>query len=164
MAAPVIRRSQLTGPSIVLVDTSVFLNVLDAPGRNQDRPAVKDELRRLIEERATLLLPFVAIVETGNHIARLSNGGNRRRFARRFANEVRTAIEGKAPWVPTPTPTLSDIGTCLDRFPEAAKQGVEFADLSIIQEWERQRARFPFRRNRIWSLDGALVAHDTGAA
>lgn len=49
---------------IVVIDTSVFLNVLDVPGFNQDRDSVLRELERLINRNATLLLPMAAVVET----------------------------------------------------------------------------------------------------
>ena len=54
---------------IVIVDTSVFLNVLDVPGFNQDREADLARFRELIEAGANLLLPIAAIFEAGNHIA-----------------------------------------------------------------------------------------------
>ena len=59
---------------IVIVDTSVFLNVLDVPGFNQDREADLARFRELIEAGANLLLPIAAIFEAGNHIAQLADG------------------------------------------------------------------------------------------
>ena len=62
---------------IVIVDTSVLLNVLDVPRRNQDRDAVLAEFDALVDGSASILLPMAVVFETGNHIARLSNGRQR---------------------------------------------------------------------------------------
>ena len=51
--------------SIVLLDTSVLLNVLDVPGRNQQRDAILTELELLIDSAAHLFIPMAAIIETG---------------------------------------------------------------------------------------------------
>lgn len=63
---------------IVIVDTSILLNVLNMPGRNEQREAVLTELEQCIDDGATLLLPLGAVLEIGNHIARLANGNQRR--------------------------------------------------------------------------------------
>jgi len=53
--------------SIVIVDTSVLLNILDVPGRNQDRDAVLNRLGELIDTGDHLFIPMAAIVEVGSH-------------------------------------------------------------------------------------------------
>ena len=148
--------------AIVILDTSVFLNVLDVPGRNQDRTAVIRRLREFHGARAQLLLPLAAVIETGNHIARLPNGGQRRRFANRFAVEVRKAIVGEAPWRAMVPPEEDEILTWLERFPDRASEGIGMADLSIVEAWELERARHPRRRVLVWSLDGHLRGYDSG--
>ena len=65
-------------PPIIIVDTSVLLNVLDVPGFNQDRNAVLDEFGELVDAGASLLLPMGAVFETGNHIADVRDGRQRR--------------------------------------------------------------------------------------
>ena len=47
-------------PPIIIVDTSVLLNVLDVPGFNQDRDAVLEEFGALFDAGANLLLPMGA--------------------------------------------------------------------------------------------------------
>lgn len=47
--------------AIVLIDTSIYLNILDVPGRNQARDAVFAELERHINARDHLLLPAASI-------------------------------------------------------------------------------------------------------
>lgn len=56
------------------VDTSILCNPLEVPGKCQDRKRVIDELKRKRDRRDTdLLLPVTAIIETGNHIAQVSD-------------------------------------------------------------------------------------------
>lgn len=63
---------------IVLLDTSVFLNVLNIPGFNQDFGRIRDEFERRIRKADHFLLPMATIWETGNHIAHLPDGTVRR--------------------------------------------------------------------------------------
>lgn len=146
--------------TICLVDTSIFCNLLEVPGRCQNKQRVVDELEQKIGEGWSLLLPLAAIVETGNHIAQCANGDLRRNAARRFVKQVRMAIEGEAPWVVTPLPDASDWFAWLDEFPDTAMRGVGIGDLTIIKEFERQCLLNPARRVVIWSLDSDLDGYD----
>ena len=78
--------------TVCIVDTGVFLNVLDVPGRNERRDTVLKQLGKRIGERWNLLLPMAAIIETGNHIGHLSDGSQRRRFAELFCTQVVKSI------------------------------------------------------------------------
>ena len=93
--------------AIVIVDTSVLLNILDVPGRNQRRGEVLAELERLIDASNHLFIPMAAIVEVGNHITQLGNGALRRASAERFIAEVRKALADEAPWKPINFPSNS---------------------------------------------------------
>ena len=150
--------------SIVLMDTSVFCNVIDVPGFNQDRDSVLTELEDLIRNRNTLLLPMAAVLETGNHIAQITGGGGvRRTVALRFADSVSKAIDGALPWTPTPFWDVEQLRIWVSQFPESAMRGVGMGDLSIIKEWERQCILFSRRRVTIWSLDGDLQGYEQKA-
>lgn len=146
--------------AIVLVDTSVLLNVLDVPGRNQERPDVIGALSQYIEAGAHLLLPMAAIVETGNHIAHVSDGNQRRSAAHYFVAEIRKALSGEAPWRPMQFPYNEQVLEWLNHFPDFAMKGVGFGDLSIVKEWEATCARHPMSRVLIWSLDGDLQGYE----
>lgn len=149
-----------TTPHVVIVDTSVLLNLLDVPGRNQGRDAVLGRFEELLDAEVNLLLPIAAIFEAGNHIARLSDGRQRRSHAQRFSNRVREALNGRAPWIVTPLPNLRELVDWLNDFPESAMQGVNMGDLSIVKTWESACAKHPQCRIRIWSLDRHLVGYD----
>jgi hypothetical protein len=148
--------------TVVLVDTSIFLNVLDVPGRNQQRLIVLRELQQRLEATQELLLPIAAIIETGNHIGHLPDGRLRRQAAERFVVEVRKALDGTAPWVPARPITRDDIADWLEGFPDHAMAERGLGDVSIIAEWERQRQLSQGRRRiEIWSLDEHLQGYAT---
>jgi len=89
---------------IVLLDTSVYLNVLDVPGWDQDRADVLDEFAIRVNNEDIFLLPMATIWETGNHIADLPTGGRRRQFAVILVDDVTKALNGEAPYRPTHFP------------------------------------------------------------
>lgn len=138
--------------AVAIVDTSIFCNILNIPNMNSSRNEVMDEFEKLIKDDTSFLLPMAAVYETGNHIAQLSDGGNRRRFAEVFVKQVEKAINGDAPWQIIRVPTLEEIGIWLDEFPDRAMRNVSMGDLSIIKEWEKAKKRTPHLRVFIWSL------------
>ncbi len=146
--------------SICLVDTSIFCNILDVPGRCQDREDVLSGLEQKITGGWNLLLPIAAVIETGNHIAHVGNGTCRRSAAVRFVDQVQKALNGDAPWVVTPLPGSGDWLNWLDKFPENATRGVGIGDLTIIKEFARQCDLHTARRVMIWSLDSDLNSYD----
>lgn len=146
--------------SICLVDTTIFCNVLDIPQHNQQRSAVVQQLKLFIREGVSLLLPVTTIIETGNHIAQLADGSNRRNVAMRFVEQVAQAIDGTAPWAPTPSFDLPVVATYLAEFPAYAICGIGMGDLSIIKEFDRQCSLHQHRRVFIWSYDADLSGYD----
>ena len=145
---------------IVIVDTSILLNVLNVPGRNEQREAVLTELKQCIDDGATLLLPLGAVLETGNHIARLANGNQRRTGAKVFQDRITEALAGEAPWDLVPLPDRNQLRNWLNEFPDFAAREVGLVDLSIIKAWDAARERHPSSRVRIWSLDKHLQGYD----
>jgi len=148
-------------PSVVLVDTNIFLNALNVPAFNQAHQQVLADLEQyLADESTTLLLPMAVIFEGGNHVAQLADGNQRRRFARIFADQVRKALDGDAPWRPTQIPDMTEIADWLDVFPDHAMRGLGMGDLSIVKAWEAACTRHPNYHVKIWSLDSGLRAYD----
>lgn len=147
-------------PHIVIVDTTVLLNLLDVPGRNQDRDTVLGRFEELVDAGANLLLPLAAVFEAGNHVARLPDGQTRRRHAEKFRDRVREALDGQAPWTVSPLPDTRELARWLDDFPESAMRRAGMGDLSIIKAWESACTRHPRSRVSIWSLDQHLAGYD----
>ena len=151
--------------AICLIDTSVFLNVLNVPGRNQDKSQVDIDFKTYVEMNCTFILPMATILETGNHIAQNGDGRQRRETAIRFCQAVEDAFKGTAPFQPSEFPSSIEVLTWLNQFPDHAGQnksptrineGPSFGDLSIIKEFEKCCARFAMSEIFIWSLDSDL--------
>ncbi|MFF4990475.1 hypothetical protein ACFY19_25065 [Streptosporangium saharense] len=81
---------------VEFVDTSVLCNILDVPGKNQDRASVMRQLREEKRE-CDLILPVTTVIETGNHIAQLSDGRVRRDRADKLHRLLSLVIAGEAP-------------------------------------------------------------------
>ena len=145
---------------IVIVDTSVLLNVLDVPAFNQHRPEIFARFGELLDAGASFLLPMAAIFETGDHIADLRDGRQRRRYAEVFRDRIREALQGEAPWVPIRFPDSRQLAGWLESFPDYSMRGPDMSDLSIIKAWEAECARHQGRRVRIWTLDRDLRGYD----
>jgi hypothetical protein len=152
---------------VVLIDTTVFLNVINVPGLNQNREVILDEFEERIKRGDHFLLPMATIWETGNHISRLSSGARRREFANILAEQVGMALNGEVPFRATHFPDRNEFLIWLQAFPEAAmrnkseqkaNEGTSLADHSIIKEWERTVAQNPSRVVCIWSTDVDLSA------
>ena len=145
---------------IVIVDTSVLLNVLDVLAFKQHRTEVFRRFEDLLDAGASFLLPMATIFEAGDHIADLSDGRQRRRYGEEFRSRIREALEGEAPWVPIRFPDSGQLARWLEDFPDYAMRGPDLSDLSIIKAWEAECTRHPSRRVRIWSLDRHLQGYD----
>lgn len=153
--------------SICLIDTSVFLNLLNVPHCNQQNASVLQEFKTYAAAGCTFLLPMATIIETGNHIAQNGDGTIRRKTAIRFVNEVKAAFEGKAPWRTTAFPNTTEILDWIDKFPDLAgmnkapdrQEGTSFGDLSIIEEFNKSCKLFPMSEVFIWSLDADLQSY-----
>lgn len=148
---------------IHLIDTSVFCRILRVPGlcSKEEHKQAMTELTALVARReTTLLLPVAVIYETGNHIAQNGDGDVRRKAALRFAKQVTAALNGNAPWTPTPLPELRHMTSWLNDFPNWAMTGSGLGDRSIVWNYEQQRELNPLARVRIWSTDEHLTGYD----
>lgn len=146
------------------MDTSVFCNVLDVPGYNQDRDEVIADLEECIRSGDTLLLPMAAVIETGNHIAQVIDGRLRRKTAERFCEQVAAAIDGTAPWSTMRFWEPEQLRNWLGEFPDQAMKKVGMGDLSILKDWESMCELHRGPRVRIWSLDVDLQGYDRKTA
>jgi hypothetical protein len=153
--------------SVCLIDTSIFLNLLDVPYCNESRLEVAEDFATFAEAGCSFLLPMATILETGNHIAQNGDGNLRRETAQRFVLAVKGAFSGEAPWRPVVFPVTEEILSWIDTFPDCAgrnkatdkPEGTSFGDLTIIQEYEKACARFPMSEVFIWSLDSDLQSY-----
>lgn len=151
---------------IVIVDTSVFLNILDVPGRNQNRAATFRAFTIHVNAGDHLYLPVPCIIETGNHISRLRDGHDRYQCAKRFVAEVRNALNGSSPWQPVPLlpegkddwSGTSGVERWLVDFPNEAQRQVSLTDVTVKDLFTQFCDKFPMSTVRVWALDGHLAS------
>ncbi len=146
--------------TIVLIDTSVFDEILAVPGKSQDHEGTLVELGDWLDLGASLLLPIATIIETGNHIAQVKGDKLTRALSEKYVDQVRLALSDESPFTATPSFDPDHMLTWVDEFPDFASRKIGMADLSIIQEFHRQIRLFPTRRVVIWSTDGGLTGYD----
>jgi hypothetical protein len=156
--------------AIVLLDTSIYLNILKVPGFNMDAQEVFEEFKKRINVKDSFLLPFATILETGNHISRISDGRLRRVWASNMVKDVEDALNGIAPYRPTSFPDREEFLSWLKAFPDNAmrtkkmkkdkNEGGSLSDLTIIKEWDKICKLHPMSRVSIWSLDEDLKGYD----
>ncbi|GAA3136224.1 hypothetical protein [Streptosporangium carneum] len=149
---------------VEFVDTSVLCNILDVPGKNQDRKSV---LRELDEKKGCdLVLPVTTVIETGNHIAQLPDGRVRRDHADRLRALLELVIAGQAPWVLHTVEwgegflrsLLAGAGTGMP-FSDHVMAKLGLGDLCILTERELYRTRVVNVEVGIWTLDTQLRSH-----
>ena len=147
---------------IVLVDTSILVNVLGVPTKSDQRDEVLETMTRHIDRGDILMLPAATVLETGNHIAQNGDGNQRRACATDLRHVVEQAIEG-TPWQLVPLPeNPGRFASLLNDLPDYAMRGVGLGDLSIIEAWTDACNRFR-GRIAIWSLDQHLKGFDRPA-
>lgn len=148
--------------AICLIDTSIFLEILNVPHKASQSELIFQELKEKIEARESLFLPMATILETGNHIAKAKkvDGNQRRICAEKFVNQVTQALEGKSPFTPISFLKKEDLQGWLKEFPDEAMQGRGLGDLSIIHDWQRICDQNLGRRVYIWSLDKHLKGYN----
>ncbi len=146
---------------ICLVDTSIFVQVLNIPFMSDNRNQIMKELEVKIHNNESLFLPMATILETGNHIGQNGDGNQKRACAIQFVKQVNLAIDGKSPFTALNFLEAKDMRRWLAEFPDWAMRGSGLGDLSIIHDWERIRDQNRARWVYIWSLDEHLAARDT---
>jgi hypothetical protein len=147
------------------VDTSVLCDLLDVPGKNQQRDVVRQELRSLVEDGVQLVLPIAAIIETGNHIANAA--GDRRPSAERLQRFLELAASEDPPWqlhaVTWDAAFLAHLqagdGTGMALVDHLGNGTMGTGDVAILCERDVFRARSSFRAVEIWTLEATLAAY-----
>jgi hypothetical protein len=147
--------------AICLIDTSIFVEILNVPKKAKQHSEIIELLRVKIEAKESLFLPMATIIETGNHIAQNGDGNLRRDCADRFVNQVWQALNGESPFQPISFLTPQELQKWLAEFPNLAMQGVRVGDLSIIHDFNRICCQNPRRRVYIWALDRHLQSYDS---
>jgi len=150
--------------TVLFIDTPVLVNILSIPHMNQDDDKVHEQLKKCVyEDKAILILPLATIIETGNHIAHISDGRIRRGMAQKMATYLEMTVNGAAPWVYNDNEIeADDLLKIAQNFPRYAMQmEMGIGDLSIISACNKYKKRVGKGTDvRIWSLDKHLSAYE----
>jgi hypothetical protein len=149
------------------VDTSVLCNLLPVAGFDQNRDAVVRDMDAKFKAGIVFILPMTTVIETGNHIAQLPDGGMRRGVAERFSAMLDMVIAEKAPWTLHQflwgkeflDSLIAGCGTGSTLIDHATRK-FGAGDLCILAEKEIYKARTRISNVSVWTLDGVLEAHN----
>lgn len=158
---------------ICILDTSIILNILDVPNKNQNRVKVIGEFRTYAESNCRFIIPLVVAVEVGNHISQNGNGDTRRGIAKQFVDMMQKTFNGNLPFEISDFELKLEWQKWISEFVDKAGQnktaakpneGMSLTDLSIIKEYEDIQAKNKANRSKhvdvfIWSLDSDLTAY-----
>ncbi len=146
--------------TVHFIDTSVLVELLNIPGMNERYTEAKEEFELLWENGDEFVLPVAVLVETGNHIAHISDGNRRREIAEKFVHIVMKAIEMKDRWNTMPKLSTDILKAILTQFPDSAMAGTGFGDISIVEQFnDYWQNRQPIGKMRIWSFDRHLSGY-----
>jgi len=156
--------------AIILMDTSIFVALLNVPNMNELHQEVSAKVREHVAEGNTLLLPLTTILETGNHISQQGDGNQRRQIAQKFCEAVKASIEERAPWRPLNLPDIDVIKGLLQDFPDKVllgktakkSEGTSFGDLLIMHDLKRMKQKYQGQDVKVWTLDKQLESYCTG--
>ncbi|MDO4336927.1 MAG: hypothetical protein Q4C91_02450 [Eubacteriales bacterium] len=147
--------------NVRFIDTSVMLNLLEVPGRCGNAETVREQWKEVLQSKDVLILPVATIIETGNHIAHISDGNVRRTIAGKFGEYLRKTAEGEAPWqlygVELDKEGLLYLA---DHIEENAIQEIGVGDMSIVYAYEQYKQKTPaIGTIMIWSTDTHLQGY-----
>lgn len=162
--------------TVWFIDTSVLDHIVPVPGKFRPDSDEHRQVLALMKERVdakdSFVLPITAVVETGNHICQVADGGQRRQAAKKMGEILRLVAEGDAPWVLDEVQwdreflrMFLDGGSTEQSWVELAtrgKAGLGGGDLTLVVERDQYCARTGLVRERvrIWTLDSALRSYD----
>ena len=147
--------------TVHFIDTSVLVELLNIPGMNQRHEQAKEEYRQLVADQDTFVLPIAVLVETGNHIGQIADGGSRYEISEKFSQIVKKAIQSEDHWNVIPELPVSILEQMMEDFSQWTKYSSGFGDMSIIQQFEDYwQKRQPIGKMRIWSFDTHLSAYE----
>lgn len=148
------------GKQLCLVDTSILLNILNVPDKNERREEVFAAFQEKIKAGETFFLSLATIIETGNHIGHLPDGNSRYGCACALLQQVQMALDGESPFVPLVLCSREELRQWMRRFPrEHAVRGRGVGDMMLVEECQRLRMQNPRAEVYIWSLDSDLAAY-----
>ena len=140
-------------PIIWVVDTSILLNILRHPTRNQDKEAVNAAFRTRLKAGHLFVIPITTIIETGNWAYKME-AGLRKPWAEHFARFISQSLSGRAPFLLLDFPSHEEMTTYLAELPTQIDT-MGLGDKLILSQWEQlcESGKYSGYQINIWSLD-----------
>lgn len=146
--------------NVHFVDTSVLVELLNVPNMNERHAQAEEEYNDLAARGDVFVLPVAVLVETGNHIAHISNGTMRRQIAKRFSALIQQAMKSEGNWNTVPNIPMDTLESIINQFPDLAQEQKGFGDISIIEQFnDYWQNRQPIGEMRIWAFDVHLQGY-----
>lgn len=143
----------------ILIDTSVLLEILNVPDRASNHDDFRAQFEEKIKAGCSFFIPLATILETGNHISQKGDGRQKYECARKFVILIEKSLAGITPFKVLQFFTQNDLREWLQEFPNSAKRGESFGDLSIQKDLFRLHEISPREDISIWTLDGHLKSY-----
>ncbi len=150
---------------IYVIDTSWLLEFYAVPNHYAEHRSekIKERFRIAVKNKSTFILPLAVIFEYCNHLAQISTGGLRKKYAVNFWSDMQMSRENTVPYLILPAADLPEIDVDVERFASTyAVQGIGLVDIQverIAKEW----AEKPGYTVHIWSFDEQLKALEPNA-
>lgn len=147
--------------NVRFIDTSIMLNLLEVPKHCQDKEKVKAEWKKVLNNNETLIMPIATIIETGNHIAHISEGSARRDITLRFQEFLQKTADSEAPWeLYGAGLNAEEIRYLADHLMEYTQDNVGIGDMTIIYAYQKYIEEKPaIGTIMIWSMDHHLASY-----
>lgn len=141
--------------NVKFIDTSVMLNLLSVPNMCQDAEKIKEQWKQNLEAKDVLIMPVATMIETGNHIAHIANGKQRREIAGKFGEYLRKTANREAPWqLYGVKSTKEELLYLAENIEDFAMRGTGIGDMSIVYAYHRYIEEVPaIGTIMIWSTD-----------
>ncbi len=155
-------------PTIYVVDTSYLVELYGVPKHSsaKAKATVRAKFAGAIDSDARVFVPFSCIIELGNAIAWIKDGGVRSSLAECLKNDVINSIQSSIPWTITPPSTLNSFERIMNSWcDQYVVQNVGVSDTFVIEEATRLRNKHSGLgyRCHIWTKDRALKAREPDA-
>lgn len=142
---------------VVFVDTSVLVNLLNIPYMNERLSEANQEYARLTAADAQFVIPAATLIETGNHIAHISDGNTRYKIGTTFANLIKEAVDGNSTWIVAAELSQTVLQNGLDFFIQSVSQGIGIGDSLICTQFDDfWKNKQPIGTMQLWSFDKHL--------
>ncbi len=144
---------------IWLIDTSIFLEILDIPNKANSPFEIRKEFSEKAENNDEFYIPLATILETGRLISQLNNGDYRRGKAIKFVEYVEAACNEMSPFKLVKFMSSEDMQSWLNEFPDNAMRKISLGDFSIIKDLDEIKNKNPNSTVYIWTLDKHLQGY-----